>query len=150
MAELIEVDLEAVGFDVTLERLDTGSFWGRANDGDLQLSINQRSTFVPDPHGKAIIVHSQLSPGGQTHHEGLENAAEIDALIDAGIATANPEERAEIYRELQTVLLDAAPYTYLAYLTPPIFVSDRVQNVDTAGTAAGRVDFREVWVTDAE
>jgi ABC-type transport system substrate-binding protein len=150
MAELIEVDLEAVGFDVTLERLDTGSFWGKANDGELQLSINQRSTFVPDLHGKAIIVHSTLSPGGQTHHEGLENAAEIDALIDAGIATADPAERAEIYGELQSVLLDAAPYTYLAYLTPPIFVASRVQNVDTSGTAAGRVDFREVWVTDAE
>ena len=71
-------------------------------------------------------------------------------MIDAGIATPDPEERAAIYGELQTLLLDAAPYTYLAYLTPPIFVADYVQNVDTTGTAAGRVDFREVWIMGAE
>ncbi|MCY3978870.1 MAG: ABC transporter substrate-binding protein, partial [Chloroflexi bacterium] len=56
MAELIAADLEAVGFDVTLDRLDAGSFWGKVGDGQTQLSINQRSTFVPDPHDKAILM----------------------------------------------------------------------------------------------
>jgi peptide/nickel transport system substrate-binding protein len=148
LAELIEVDLEAVGFDVTLDRLDTGSFFGKVNDGLTQLAMNQRSTFLPDPHDKVIILHGQISPGSISHHEALETAPELDALIDAGIAAVDPAERAEIYEQIQAHVLETMPLIYLGYLTPPIFVSDRVQNVDTQGTAAGRVDFRGVWLSE--
>jgi peptide/nickel transport system substrate-binding protein len=146
LAELIEVDLEAVGFDVTLDRLDTGSFWGKANDGLLQLSINQRSTFLPDPHDKAIILHTVLSPGRQTWHEVLEESVQLNDLIDAGIAEVDPVKRAEIYGDIQSLALDMMMLIYLGYLQPPIFVNERVQGVDTQGTAAGRVNFRDVWL----
>ena len=45
LAELIAVDLEAVGFDVTLDRLDTGSYLGKVNDGLAQLAMTQRFDF---------------------------------------------------------------------------------------------------------
>ena len=53
-----------------------------------------------------------------------------------------------IYGEVQSLILDNQLFIYLGNLTPPIFVSDRVHNVDTQGTAAGRVDFRGIWVSD--
>lgn len=146
LAELIAADLEAVGFDVTLDRLDTGSFWGKVGDGATQLSINQRSTFVPDPHGKAILMALAGADGSQTQHQVLESAEEIDGLISDGILTADPAERAAIYEDLQALLLDEMPYIYIGYLTPPIFVSDSVQNVETFATSAGRINLREVWL----
>lgn len=147
LAEIIEVDLEAVGFDVTLDRLDTGSFWGKVNDGLAQLSINQRSTFLPDPHDKVIILHTELSPGRQTQHSVLESAQGLNDLIDAGIAAVDTDARVEIYREIQAQVLDMMMLIYLGYLQPPIFVNERVQNVDTQGTAAGRVNFRGLWLS---
>ena len=148
LAELIEADLEAVGFDVTLDRLDTGSFWGKVGDGATQLSINQRSTFVPDPHGKAILMARAGAEGSQTQHQALEAADEIDALITAGITTAVPEERAAIYQEFQALMLEQMPYIYIGYLTPPIFVNQRVQNVETYGTAGGRINLRGTWLSE--
>ncbi len=147
MAELIAADLEAVGFDVTLDRLDAGSFWGKVGDGQTQLSINQRSTFVPDPHDKAILMQLAGAEGSQTQHQALEAAAELDALISAGIATVDTMERTEIYQQLQALLLEQMPYIYIGYLTPPIFVNKRVQNVETFGTAGGRINLREVWLS---
>ena len=44
-------------------------------------------------------------------------------------------------------MLQTHQLVFLGYLTPPIFISDRVQNVDTQGTAAGRVNFRGVWLS---
>ncbi len=147
LAELIAADLEAVGFDVTLDRLDTGSFWGKVGDGTTQLSINQRSTFVPDPHGKAILMALDGADGSQTQHQALDTAEEIDGLIGNGIATADPAERAEIYAEFQSLLLEEMPYIYIGYLTPPIFVSSDVQNVETFATSAGRINLRGVWLS---
>lgn len=147
VAELIAFDLEAVGFEVTLDRLDTGTFFGKVNEGQHQLAINQRSTFLPDPHDKAIIVHSVLSPNDVGQPAAYpETAPEVDALVDAGIAEVDPAARADIYSELQATLLETNQIAFLGYLTPPIFISDQVMNVDTQGTAAGRVDFRGVWL----
>ena len=86
LAELVAVDLEAVGFDVTLDRLDTGSFLGKVNEGLAQISMTQRSTFLPDPHDKAIILNTVYG-GGQTHHAGLESAPRLNELVDLGIVT---------------------------------------------------------------
>lgn len=148
LAELIAADLEAVGFEVTLDRLDPGSFFGKVNDGLTQLAMNQRSTFLPDPHDKVIILHGEISPGSLTRHETLDTAPYLNGLIDAGIATVDPAARADIYGEIQAHVLEVMPLIYLGYLTPPIFVSERVQNVDTQGTAAGRVDFRGIWLSE--
>lgn len=148
VSELIAADLEAVGFDVTLDRLDTGTFFGKVGEGLQQLAVNQRSTFLPDPHDKALILHSVISstdagrPAAYT-----ETAPQLDALIEAGAAEVNRDRRIEIYQELQALVLQTHQLVFLGYLTPPIFISDRVQNVDTQGTAAGRVNFRGVWLS---
>ncbi len=146
VAELIAFDLEAVGFEVTLDRLDTGTFFGKTQDGLHQLAVNQRSTFLPDPHDKTLILHSVLSPNDVGQPAAYETASEVDALVDAGIRALDPAERAEIYTELQQLILGTNQIVFLGYLTPPIFISDNVRNVDTQGTAAGRVDFRGVWI----
>jgi peptide/nickel transport system substrate-binding protein len=146
LAELIKADLEAVGFQVNLDRLDTGTFWGKAGEGALQLSINQRSTFVPDPNDKVSILHSVQAPGGQTWHELLPKAKEMDTLIDAGLSEQDPEKRVAIYKELQALALEEMPYIYLGYLTPPVFMANNVQGVPVAAAAAGRFTLNGVWI----
>lgn len=146
LAELVAVDLESVGFDVTLDRLDTGSYLGKVNEGRAQLAMTQRSTFLPDPHDKTIIMHTVYG-GGQTHHGDLDSAARLNELIDMGIATVDPAARAEVYREIQAQALDMMIMVYLGYLQPPIFVREHVNGVDTQGTAAGRVNFRNIWLS---
>ena len=84
--------------------------------------------------------------GSQTQHQALDVVDEIDALITAGISTAVPSERAEIYQEFQALMLEQLPYIYIGYLTPPIFVNSRVQNVETYGTAGGRIDLSGIWL----
>lgn len=48
MAELIKSDLEEVGFQVTLDAQDAGSYWGKVFGGESQWNMNQRSLWVPE------------------------------------------------------------------------------------------------------
>ncbi|MCE2490135.1 MAG: hypothetical protein J4G17_09200 [Anaerolineae bacterium] len=107
--------------------------------------MTQRSTFLPDPHDKAIILNTVYG-GGQTHHAGLEEADYLNELVDMGIAVVDPAARSEVYQEIQSLALDMMIMAYLGYLQPPIFVREHVQGVDTQGTAAGRANFRNVWL----
>ncbi len=146
LAELIKADLEAVGFEVTLDGLDSGSFWGKVNAGETTFSINQRSTFVPDPNDKTLLLHSKNSPGGQTFHELLPIAEQMDKLIDDGLAEQDPEKRKDIYRQIQALALEQMPYIYLAYLTPPVFMAKNVGGVPVEAAAAGRATLRDVFI----
>jgi peptide/nickel transport system substrate-binding protein len=159
MAELIKIDLEAVGFSVTLDPLDSGSFWGKVNDSaadevyaeadptKMQLSINQRSTFIADPDDRIQVLDGVRARYGQANHQLLPTAGRLDELLAAGLATTNTDERIAIYTEAQQILLESLPYVYLAYVTPPVFVTDRVQNVPLNPAAAGRVSLAQVWVS---
>ncbi|MEM7735386.1 MAG: ABC transporter substrate-binding protein [Deinococcota bacterium] len=146
VAELVKADLEAVGFSVTLEPLDSGTFWGKAADGTLQLSLNQRSIFLPDPNDRATILHSVISAGGQTWHQLLPMASEMDALLDQGLVEQDTAVRADIYAQVQALALEDFPYTYLGCLTPPVFTSSNVSGVPVQAAAAGRVVLRGVWL----
>jgi peptide/nickel transport system substrate-binding protein len=159
MAELIANDLEAVGFDVTLDPLDSGSFWGKVGDsaadevlaeGDpsrMQLSINQRSTFIADPDDRLQVLDTVRAPFGQANYQVMESSAAFTQLLADGLASTDVAERTAIYAEANQILLNDLPYVYLAYLTPPVFVTERVQNVPVNPAAAGRVSLREVWVS---
>jgi len=69
MAELIKSDLEAVGFTVTLDAQDAGSYWGKVNGGQSQLNMNQRSLWVPDPDNKVTLLESHnASAHGDNEH----------------------------------------------------------------------------------
>jgi peptide/nickel transport system substrate-binding protein len=146
IAELVKADLEQVGFEVTLDKLDSGSFWGKVGDGKVQLSINQRSTFVPDPNDKVLLLHAKNSPGGQTRHELLPIADQMDKLIDDGLLEQDPQKRVDIYKQIQALALEQMPYIYLGYLTPPVFTASNLMDVPVAGAAAGRVTLKDVWI----
>src|SRR5262249_33332367 len=75
LAELIANNLNDVGFKVTLDRLDQGSYAAKADSaGKSVLALNQRSTFLPDPWDKAILLHSVLSPTKMSHLDALPTA----------------------------------------------------------------------------
>jgi peptide/nickel transport system substrate-binding protein len=145
LAELVKNDLDAVGFDVTLEPLDANTFWGRVNNSETQLTINQRSTFIPDPDDKANILSSSIN-GGASNLGALPSTAELDALITSGIAEQDSDARLDIYQQIQALALEEMPYIYLGYLTPPVVVGRDVQNVPVDAAAAGRATFAQVWI----
>jgi peptide/nickel transport system substrate-binding protein len=145
LAELVMSDLEAVGFAVTLERLDSANFWAKVNAGETQLTIQQRSTFIPDPNDKALIL-ATTQTAGASNLQLLPAAAAMDQLIADGVAESDAEERVSIYEDIQALALEEMPYIYLAYLTPPIIVSRDVQNVPVNAAAAGRASFAQVWM----
>ncbi len=149
MAELIKSDLEAVGFQVTLDPQDAGSYWGKVLAGEAQLSINQRSLWVPDPDNKVTLLQSgNASAQGETAIvTGLpEFSAKMDELLAAGLSETDPAVRAEIYKEIQALILEELPYIMLAYYTKPLVMSAAVRDVPLGGASTERIFLGKVWL----
>jgi peptide/nickel transport system substrate-binding protein len=150
IAELVKSDLEAVGFSVSLDRLDSGSYWGKVLGGEAQLSMNQRSLWVPDPNNKVeILLSSEVTAQQETGVASQPYSEDIDRLINAGRTELDPEKRAEIYRELQELILEHLPYVTLGYYTKPVVMTKNMRDLPVAGASTERVFLRDVWLERA-
>lgn len=147
MAEIVKSDLEQVGFAVTLDRLDSGSYWGKVFGGESQLNMNQRSLWVPDPDNKVRLLHSsQTSAQMETGVASQPYGPMLDELIDAGRSEVNEEARLEIYQQIQDLLLEEMPYVMLAYYTKPVVMAANVMGVPIGGASTERVFLADAWI----
>jgi peptide/nickel transport system substrate-binding protein len=147
MAELIKSDLDAVGFQVTLDKLDSAAYFAKVTAGETQLNMTQRSLWVPDPDNKVRLLHSsQASAQGETGVAKGPLAARYDELIDNGRSETDTDKRIAIYKELQALILDDMPYVMLAYYTKPVVMAKNVMDLPTAGASTERVFLRDVWL----
>lgn len=150
MAELIKSDLEAVGFAVTLDAQDAGSYWGKVLAGESQLNMNQRSLWVPDPDNKVTLLQSQnASAQGET---GIaksmpEYSAKMDELLAAGVSELDTTKRAEIYKEIQALVLEEMPYVMLAYYTKPVVMAANINDLPIGGASTERIFLQKVWMS---
>lgn len=146
MAELIKADLEAVGFKVTLDKLDASAYPAKVGAGETQLNMTQRSLWVPDPDNKVRLLHSsQGSAQGETGVAKSDMAATYDQLIDAGRSETDPEKRKAIYKQIQDLILEDLPYVMLAYYEKPLVVASNV-NVPPNAVNTERIFLRGVTI----
>jgi peptide/nickel transport system substrate-binding protein len=149
MAELLKSDLEEVGFAITLDPQDAGSYWGKILGGESQLNMNQRSLWVPDPDNKVTLLRS--SDASAQAETGIvtalpEYAARLDELIVAGRQETDLGRRAEIYKEIQDLVLEELPYIMLAYYTKPTVMASNVNGLQPGSASTERIFLQGIWI----
>jgi len=104
MADYMKADLAAIGIDVELNGLSRSGYFDavRASEHNTQ---NWWDPFA-DPSGMRILFHSENAGGGTNRNNYRD--AEMDALLERGAATSDPQARAEIYAQVQQKVKDEA------------------------------------------
>lgn len=126
--ELLRSQLDEVGIDVTFEALEPPAFIERVfTERDFDTNI---ISFCqgPDPEVgvRRQIASDQIGDTPFSNAAGYSNE-QVDELLDEGLRTVGREERREVYREMQEILVDELPYYWV---TEPIFTvgfKDRCQ-----------------------
>ena len=149
MAELIKSDLEGVGFAVTLDPQDAGAYWDKVFGGNVQLGMNQRSLWTPDPDDKVVLLQSGESTAKT--ETGIvtalpEYSKKMDELIIAGRSEYDSDKRVPIYQEIQQMLVDELPYVMLAYYKKPAVLANNVQGLPVGGTSNERIFVQQVYI----
>jgi peptide/nickel transport system substrate-binding protein len=146
MAEMIRSDLARVGVRVVTRPTDVAT---------MQQDVISRARNF-----EAVILgwNSSVRPSFRnTFHsaerDGMFGAAgyanpRVDSLIDAVQFARNTEEAAPMYAELQRLLRDEQPWSFLYYYSDLVLVRDRLQDV-TMDIRGALVSVQDWWVTDA-
>lgn len=140
-AQVMAQQWAAANINVTINPMEVGAILEDWRNGNYQMAV-VGGVWRPDPSNEVSNFHSQSSFG-----QGMGiNDPELDELIDEGLNTTDPDERVEIYKQIEQRVLDQVyvivPYTY------PLrweLLWDYVKGYDVMASNA-RISVRKTWL----
>jgi peptide/nickel transport system substrate-binding protein len=112
---VIQQDLRQVGIDLDVRSHEFATLSKDVASGNFQLTTLQW-VGISDPDMLRRVFHSkQMPPVG--FNRGFYSNPEVDRLIDAATAAATEDERGRLYKQVQHIVAEEAPYISLWYKT---------------------------------
>ena len=134
-AQSIQAQLQAIGVTANIQTLELGVYvdrWLKANF-DAAIALNGGN---PDP---GVMFNRYWMSNGNLNTVAAYSSPDLDNLLNQGLATTDPAARKAIYDQVQTNLINAAPWIwlYVGYeyrITQP-YVMDFYQLANGANTS---------------
>jgi ABC-type transport system substrate-binding protein len=112
-AELLQDMWKQLGIDVEIRQIEESQLIVSALQGDFQAIPWQFDGF-PDPDQEMIFWHSAAAaPVGEIGSNfGRFRNDQVDSLMTQARATADPDERRDLYAQVAQVIIDETPWAY--------------------------------------
>jgi len=112
VAALLQEQLAKSGIRLKLNSVEAATFVKNFRAGNYEMAIGIMSPDYPDPDNVASFIAS--STGSYSKRVRL-NDTMLDQLVQQGVSTTDPAQRAKIYGDLQDRLADLAVYVPLVH-----------------------------------
>lgn len=135
IAQIVQSQLTELGVAVDVKTLEWQTLLtqhrGRDFDGVVQSWV--LDNFRVDP--TSLFHSSQAEIPGSYNRSGLRDAR-VDSLMEAALATSDPDSAAVLWHDFALALQETQPFTFLMWLDELAAVSDRLRGVrmDARGT----------------
>lgn len=129
MGTAIQADLEAVGFDVSIETYEWNTYLGEVNPGlEGKADMAEMAWMTNDPDTLPYLtLRSGAFPDEGGFNSGYYSNEKVDELLELARTATDQNERAELYREMQAIVQDDAPWVFVANWKQNAVTSDRVE-----------------------
>lgn len=116
MGTAIQADLEAVGFDVSIETYEWNTFLGEVNPGlEGKADMAQMAWMTNDPDTLPFLaLRTAAWPDQGGFNSGYYSNPQVDELLEAARVATDQDERARLYKEMQTIVQEDAPWVFVA------------------------------------
>ncbi|OWY62563.1 hypothetical protein B7486_57740, partial [cyanobacterium TDX16] len=148
-AQLLEAMWEEVGMEVEVATVSQSELINQAISGDFQ-AVNFRLFGSPDPDGEFVWLHSSHSePVGEIslNFSRMENPV-VDAALEAGRGTDDPEVRERSYQTLAQEVNTTLPFVWLQQTLWALAARSSVQGMDDAANGGIGALGAKPWLAD--
>ncbi len=130
MGTAIQADLEAVGLKVKIETYEWNTFLGNVNPGlEGKADMAEMAWMTNDPDTLPYLaLRTGAWPDKGGFNSGYYSNPEVDKLLEAARAATDQAERAKLYKEMQVIVQDDAPWVFVANWKQNAVTSDKVSN----------------------
>ncbi|MDW7748037.1 ABC transporter substrate-binding protein [Halomonas sp.] len=116
MGSAIQADLAEVGLKVEIETYEWNTFLDRVNPGlEGKADMAQMAWMTNDPDTLPFLaLRSDAMPDNGGFNSGYYSNEEVDRLLEQARRSVDQEERAALYREMQAIVHEEAPWAFVA------------------------------------
>jgi len=116
MGAAIQADLEKVGFRVKIETYEWNTFLGKVNPGlDGKADMAEMAWMTNDPDTLPFLaLRTGAWPDKGGFNSGYYANPKVDKLLEAARRSTDQAERARLYKEMQAIVHDDAPWVFVA------------------------------------
>jgi peptide/nickel transport system substrate-binding protein len=129
IVELAQASFREAGIEMSISPMEWGAFVDRVDAGDYEacsLALN----LDPNPDLRPNWHSSQVPPNGMNH--AFYRNPRADALMDELATTFDREKARVLYAELQRLIAEDQPFSFLHTVSVAWGVRNRVENVKTS------------------
>jgi len=140
--QIVASDFASLGIDMAIENEEQAAFLADLRAGKWE--FGGMLFAATDPDVLYVIAHS--SSIDAAWNTARYNNPEVDALLEQGRVTLDQEARADIYEQVQQLMLEDMPYIPFYQIEQAFLMSSRVQNFRT--DEQGFFDFYDTYLSE--
>ena len=131
MSQVIQSNLKEIGVNVNIEELETAALKSKLKEGDYEACVYAWANDSAGPDNNVRPLFRTGSSSNRTHY----SDEYIDNLMDEALKETDSDKRLEMYKEIQTYILDACPIVPCFYETISVGTNAKLQGFqpDTSG-----------------
>jgi peptide/nickel transport system substrate-binding protein len=116
MGTAIQADLAAVGFDVTIQTYEWNAFLDQVNPGiSGKADMAEMAWMTNDPDTLPFLgLRTEAFPDKGGFNSGYYSNPEVDDLLNKARISTDQAERATLYKKMQVIVHDDAPWLFVA------------------------------------
>ncbi|MHA7869102.1 MAG: ABC transporter substrate-binding protein [Salipiger thiooxidans] len=132
MGTAIQADLNAVGFDTKIETYEWNTFLGEVNPGlEGKADMAEMAWMTNDPDTLPFLaLRSEAWPDKGGFNSGYYSNPEVDELLEKARVATDQDERATLYKQMQEIVQEDAPWVFVANWKQNAVTSDRVEGFE--------------------
>jgi len=115
---------------VTIETYEWNTFLGEVNPGlEGKADMAEMAWMTNDPDTLPFLaLRTDAWPDAGGFNSGYYSNPEVDALLEEARVATDQARRAELYKEMQTIVQEDAPWVFVANWKQNAVTNDRVAN----------------------
>ncbi len=116
MATAIQADLAAVGLRATIETYEWNTYLDRVNAGlEGTADMAEMAWMTNSPHMLPFVtLRTAAFPETGGFNSGYYSNRRVDELLNTAQRSTDRAERARLYKEMQAIVFDDAPWAFIA------------------------------------
>jgi peptide/nickel transport system substrate-binding protein len=116
MGTAIQADLQAVGMKVNIETYEWNTFLGKVNPGlEGKADMAEMAWMTNDPDTLPFLaLRSEAWPDKGGFNSGYYSNPKVDDLLNKARQATDQSERAMLYKEMQQIVQEDAPWVFVA------------------------------------
>lgn len=136
ISTIVQAQLKEVGLDVEITSLEWGTYMEAIKNKEDNMFIMGWTPSVVDPHYTLYSPYHSANMGVGPNFMYYSDP-ELDELIEEGIRLPNGDERAEVYKKAQELIMEDLPVVFTRYGEQIVGTQSYVENYEVDPSGSG-------------